>query len=599
MKTMRNSIFACKIAILASLVPLGAAAQSIQGITTFGDSLSDNGNAFRATDGSVPPSPPYFNGRFTNDLVWVENLATELNVSTTSINFAFGGATSGTANTVSPLLPGVTTQIDTFLQTSPNADPDRVYVVWAGANDYLGGGITNPAVPVTNLSTGLQRLTSAGARTLIVPNLPDLGTIPGGANPLQSAALSQVSAGHNQGLNAELQTLARSNPDVNFIPLDIAALFNEVRTDPARFGFTNVTQPCLNLAAGAVCPNPNQFLFWDELHPTAAGHTLISQYALDLLTAPQTIAPQTEVALGVARRSTRDINGRLLTLRTLPQNPNQRWGVFVKGDLNVGNRDTTDRNTGFDFDTKGITVGADYRVEDDLALGLAFSYAHNNSDLNDDRGEIEVDSYSLSTYGSYDRDRFYADLLVNYGWNDFDITRNIKATGFDSAKADPSGTQFSARINTGYNLGSNQLYAGPTLGIRYSKVNIDGYTERNGSILNLNVDNQDADSVVLNVGAQVAYNFRTNFGTLSPYLAANYEHEFANGDREIVTELATQPGIPRRTEIETGDRDSVRLSAGVQTQFVNNLSIGINYETVLGKDQFSDHFMQAQLRYQF
>lgn len=596
---MRNSIFALT-AILSCLVPFSAVAQSIQGITTFGDSLSDNGNTFRSTARFIPPSPPYFNGRFTNGPVWVEDLAAQLNVTTTSTNFAFGGATSGTANTVLPFLPGVTTQINTFLQASPTVDPNRAYVVWAGANDYLGGGGTNPAVPVTNISTALQRLTAAGARTLIVPNLPDLGTIPAGSSdPLQSAALSQISAGHNQGLNAALRSLAQSNPDVNIIPIDIAALFATARTDPARFGFTNVTQPCLNLAAGTICPNPNQFLFWDQLHPTAAGHTIIAQYAFDVLTAPQTIAPQTEVALGVARRSTRDINGRLLTLRTGEQNPNQRLGVFVKGDLNLGNRDQTDRTVGYDFDTKGVTVGADYRVRNDLALGLAFSYAHNNSDLNNDRGKIEVDSYSLSAYGSYDRNRFYADALVNYGWNDFDITRNIKVTGFNAAKATPSGTQFSARINTGYNLGANQLYVGPTIGVRYSKVNIDGYSERNGSILNLNVADQDADSVVLNAGVQVAYNFRTNFGTLSPYLAANYEHEFANGDRNIVTELATQPGIPRRTRIETGDRDAVRLSAGVQTQFTNNLSVGINYETLLGKDQFSDHFVQAQLRYQF
>jgi outer membrane lipase/esterase len=309
--------------------------------------------------------------------------------------------------------------------------------------------------------------------------------------------------------------------------------------------------------------------------------------------------PQAEIALGVAQRPIRDLYGRLLTLRNPVQNPNQKLGVFVNGDVNFGNQDANNRSSGFDFDTKGVTVGADYRVTPDLALGLAFNYANSNSDLNNDRGNISIDSYSFSAYGGYSREKFYADALVNYGWNDFEIERNIKVTGFRSATASTRGNQFSVRLNTGYNFGQNQLSIGPMLGVRYSKVTIDGYSERNGSILNLNVSDQAADSVILNVGAQLAYDFRTPSATVTPYIAANYEHEFANDSRTITTELATQPGIPNRTITGSPDRDFVRLSAGLQTQFANNLSIGVGYETILGKRDLSDHFVQARIRYEF
>ena len=595
---MKRKILVGSLAIAACLLPVKVSAQAIQGFTVFGDSLSDNGNAFRATNGLFPPSPPYFNGRFTNGAVWIEDLATSLNL--TTANFAFGGATSGTTNTAIPFLPGVTTQVNSFLQSSPRLSPDRVFVVWAGANDYLGGGVTNPAVPVGNISAILQRLTAAGAEKLIVVNLPDLGKTPGVlTNPVQSAGLTQLSAAHNQGLSTVLQTLAQTQPNVNIIPIDVAALLNQVITDPARFGFTNVTQPCLNLAAGTVCPNPNQFLFWDALHPTAAGHQIISDFALNILTAPQTIVPQAEIALSVAQRPTRDLNGRLVTLRSPVQNLDQKLGVFVNGDYNFGNQDSSDRSSGFDFDTKGVTVGADYRLTNDLALGLAFNYGHNSSDLNNDLGKVKIDSYSLSAYGSYSREKFYADALVNYGWNDFDIDRAIKVTGFQSANASTSGNQFSIRLNSGYNFGRDQLSVGPMLGVRYSKVTIDGYSERNGSILNLNVGSQKADSVILNVGAQLSYDFRSPSATVTPFITANYEHEFANGSREITTELVSQPGIPNRTSTGNPDRDFVRLSAGLQTQFANNLSIGVGYETILGKRDVSDNFVQARIRYQF
>lgn len=591
---MKPQFFAVKLAILTCLVPVSAQAQAISGFTIFGDSLSDNGNAFRNTNGLVPPSPPYVNGRFTNGVVWVEDLATKLNLTPTTINFAFGGATSGTNNTITPLLPGVTTQVNGFLQSSPSVSPSQAFVVWAGANDYLGGGITNPAIPVGNIGAILQRLTAAGANKLVVPNLPDLGRVPGTVgNPVQSAGLTQLSTAHNQGLQATLRSLAQSNPNLSIVPIDINALFNQVLNDPARFGFTNVTQACLGTGA-----NCDQFLFWDQLHPTARGHQIISEYAFSLLSAPLSIAPQTEIALGVARRPSRDLDGRILALRQNP-NPDQKLGVFVNGDFNFGNWDSNNGIVGYDFDTKSVSIGADYRVTDNLALGLALNYGQNNSELNNNLGEVDVSSFSVSAYGSYSQEKFYADTLINFGWNKFDITRNLNVTGFRAATAEPDGKQFSVRFNSGYNLGSNELSVGPMVGVRYTKVKIDGYTERDGSILNLNVPDQEADSVILNIGAQLAYDFRSPSATITPFIAANYEHEFANGSREIVTELASQPGIPNRIRTGEPDRDFVRLSTGVQAQFANNLSVGVGYETVLGKQDVSDHAVQAQLRYQF
>jgi outer membrane lipase/esterase len=63
--------------------------------------------------------------------------------------------------------------------------------------------------------------------------------------------------------------------------------------------------------------------------------------------------------------------------------------------------------------------------------------------------------------------------------------------------------------------------------------------------------------------------------------------------------LVTQPGIPIRTRIGASDQDFIRLSTGVQTEFANNLSANLGYETTLGKDNFSDNSLNATVRYQF
>ena len=75
--------------------------------------------------------------------------------------------------------------------------------------------------------------------------------------------------------------------------LDVAGLFNEALANPTAFGLTNVTQaaaPGLQPGTGSyntdqIAPNANEYLFWDDLHPTTTVHAHLAQAALELLLA--------------------------------------------------------------------------------------------------------------------------------------------------------------------------------------------------------------------------------------------------------------------------------------------------------------------------
>ncbi len=269
--------------VLFSLIlPVKATAASFSTIYAFGDSLSDTGNAFKATASQLPPSPPYFEGRFSNGPVWVEYLAKALGLNQT--NFAIGGANTDSNNTLIPgnplNLPGLEQQIKNFTTANPTADKDGLYIVWAGANDYLAGGVTNPTQPVTNLANAVTSLANVGAKNIMVVNLPDLGKLPGtSSNSQTSAGLSTLTGFHNSGLNTTLTALSQQ-PGINIIPVDINSLFSRATATKEEFGFTNVTDSCLNLAAQTICPNQNEYLFWDAIHPTTRAHSFIAETAL-------------------------------------------------------------------------------------------------------------------------------------------------------------------------------------------------------------------------------------------------------------------------------------------------------------------------------
>lgn len=280
---MKKQIVTTGFVLFSFMLPLKATAASFSQIYVFGDSLSDTGNSFNAT--GIPPSPPYFQGRFSNGPVWSEYLADDLGLTPQQqTNYAFGGANSGSDNTLVPGLqglPGLQQQIDSYKATNTSADPNALYVVWAGANDYLSSSTTNPAVPVNNLSTAINSLADYGAKNVMVVNLPDLGKLPGTSGNTQvSTGLSALSQAHNSGLAANLNLLSQQS-DVNIIPVDVNSLFNQAIASPAQFNFTNVTESCLTQTS--VCSNPNEYLFWDDIHPTTAAHEFVGDLAFSSL----------------------------------------------------------------------------------------------------------------------------------------------------------------------------------------------------------------------------------------------------------------------------------------------------------------------------
>lgn len=312
---------------LIIFTPKSVQAADFTNMYVFGDSLSDVGQDYNATLGVFPPAavpivgPNLYSGqgyvgRFTNGRNWIDYLSADLGLPmpTLQTNFAEGGATSGYNNIASPSFPlsnlvGLQQQIAGFTQKFPNnADPNSLYVIWAGANDFTGDNQTNPSIPVSNIANAIAALAQDGAKDILVPNLPNLGALPG-LSLQERTALAALTQGYNTLLAQTLAGLGTqlAPQGVKLIPLDVNSLFNKVLQNPVQYGFTNVSDSCLvnspigfsyNPAAPiSVCNNPNQYLFWDFEHPTTAAHQLIAAETLRTLKASAVPTPPTTSGL--------------------------------------------------------------------------------------------------------------------------------------------------------------------------------------------------------------------------------------------------------------------------------------------------------------
>jgi phospholipase/lecithinase/hemolysin len=180
--------------------------------------------------------------------------------------------------------PGLQDELEEFLQSQQagGADPQALYVVWAGANDFFfflqSGG--NPAglisAGVSNTVQAVQALFSAGARQILVVNIPDLGLTPLGLGSGMSPGITELCGVYNGTLEAALDTLADAG--VPTIRVDAFATLQAMVEFPVQFGFTNVTESFL--ATGG---DPARFLFWDVVHPTTHGHEILANQARSAL----------------------------------------------------------------------------------------------------------------------------------------------------------------------------------------------------------------------------------------------------------------------------------------------------------------------------
>lgn len=273
------------VAVLSPLLSAGAlAAPAYDAIYVFGDSYCDVGNIYLATAHTTPPSPPYYNGRFSNGPIWVEHVASAWGLPMSpslagGTDYAVGGAEVTTAVTTSQgTIPSVPQQVEEYLLAhGGHADRNALYILEGGGDDILNASGGSPSALGFRIAAGLAGsellLRQAGARQFLIPDLLNVALLP--AAQANAGFASAATLAVNSSLDNLLQ-LEQLLEDVKITRLDVFSLFESISADATHYGFTNITTPCLNPTTGATCADPDHTLFWDVEHPTEFGHAFFA-----------------------------------------------------------------------------------------------------------------------------------------------------------------------------------------------------------------------------------------------------------------------------------------------------------------------------------
>jgi outer membrane lipase/esterase len=591
-------------ALAAAATP--ASAQRVNRIVAFGDSYADDGNLFQLL--GIPRPAVYANGRFSNGTNFVDTMSQLLNVPVD--NFAIGGAFTGNGNINGPGIPGFVTEWQSFLagggpaafpRVSGTFAPNDLVVVSIGGNDarayerslglnpsaaqiagLIAGVPAQAAQRVTEATAGLNALVGAGARNITFL-AGDVGRLPEVAGLPVAAVGTAYATAFNSGMQAPLASLANQGVIVNY--LDLNLIGDRVTQNLAAFG----------LQSAGACPiacvttNPellDRFLFYvDQVHLTSAGFAIVGRYAVRQLEAPLHLQAQGDVALQAATAFGSTLRGRL-DLSTARSGGTGGLGFYLDVNAASVSRPDTLQSLSYELDSVGLTGGADYDIGGGVVVGGAINYTRGEADMNTATGRAKANGWQVGAYAGWAGGGAFVEGYAGIGWLDYRIDR----TGvIDDIQGRTDGTAVTAGGSAGYLFDLGGARVGPVVGLRYARVEIDGFTETGDPVLTLNVQDQETDSLVGSAGIEARGTLTIGGAAVRPYVQAAVEREFAGDARTVRYALTAAPTIVNQWVLPDRPDDVYgRVTAGATLDITGGVSLQVNGTTSIGQDLGND-----------
>lgn len=300
-----------------------------------------------------------------------------------------------------------------------------------------------------------------------------------------------------------------------------------------------------------------------------------------------------------------------------------RWGAFLSGTgewVSVGN---TDNARGYTLDSGGFTLGVDYKLTPNLAVGLAAGYTGTTADLTEG-GRVHVNGGKIGLYATFFQNQqvaaaptmskdsskdskevqapvanvakgFYADLAVFGGYNSYDFHRRA----FEgTARGDTDGGELNVLFGAGYDFKRGNFTFGPTASFNYTYLGTSEFTEH-GSLSPLDVHGGKGESLRTAFGIKASYDWKVGSVLVKPEIRAAWQHEYGDTAYDLTSSFANGAGGSFTVAGPQIGRDSALLGAGVSVQFSDRCGAFVYYDGELGRTNYHATAVTGGVRISF
>lgn len=572
---LRNAALAALTVAAVGGVASAASAQSYNRLVVFGDSLSDNGNLYAATGNTTPTSPPFFQGRFSNGVVFTELLGFNAGRSavgapvTGSINYAYGGARTDS----SAFPPGMRNQLLAYTGAGGTFGANDLVSILGGANNIF------QAVPAASVSlnpTGaiqpvalaaaadinfiVNSVAGAGAGTILVSNLPNLALTPQfnqGAGAPAAPLADYAGTQFNGALLNALMATAAARPGTNIILMDLYKIGPALVARPGAFGLTNVRDACFN--GVTVCATPDTYLYWDSVHPTARGHQLLAALANDYLYYGD-IGAQSTVQAETGFRQRED----LLDIASEGLSGRADWqaGTHLTFGAIADSVDADARGTVAASESTGWggRVGLDHVISSNARFGFAGTFR--TAEVEAGRMAFDVETYAVDIYGGWRSGGHFVNATVGGSVEHYDDITRITSLTPVIHTGETTGGSIGARIQGGFWMDMGGIGLSPRVAVNWVSTDVNGYIEQGPA-----AQYSYQDRTVQAASGEFTLRAEGGGDGMSFFVEGGYRDSFGDSSDAVRTGIAGNPARILARDIEDPFGGSLIASAGVDTHF--------------------------------
>lgn len=286
--------------------------------------------------------------------------------------------------------------------------------------------------------------------------------------------------------------------------------------------------------------------------------------------------------------------------------PGSRLNFFATALTGESERERTERESGFDSSSQGLTLGADYRLRNDLFVGAAFSWSDNELEFLDRGGSIDATIASLIGYTVWNLGNWSLDGQLGYATMDFDTIRAVNyASDTDSlvtqATGNTSGEQWSLSAQLQYELNWGALSVNPFGRADYVTTTLDAFGENNAGGWEVELGEQQRDQTVLALGIDTSLVQNQSWGVLVPQVRLSAHSEVSGSQDTVYGRFAYDTDPTNRFAINAEDTDSLYFLAnvGVVAVLPHGLSTYAQYQHLFGYDDTRAAQISVGARYEY
>jgi uncharacterized protein YhjY with autotransporter beta-barrel domain len=249
-------------------------------------------------------------------------------------------------------------------------------------------------------------------------------------------------------------------------------------------------------------------------------------------------------------------------------------------------RGSADGSAGFDFNTRGLTVGADGCLGG-VSIGFGAGHGQDRSDFAGATGSSKATATSGAHYGSFRLlPGWRLNWMVGFGQIGFDYDRLVPETG-GTAHGHWTARQWQSSLSTRVDRHFRDWRLAPFVRLDAATASRDAFVERADTAYALRYDSEQIKKSAATLGLLAEYTHEAEWGKLVPRLRVEYQHDFASRSRTTLAYDA-QPGTVYELAEESGDRRQTTVLLGTDVFLRNGFSFAIHASRQQGDGMHSN-----------